>query len=107
MRAATILADIGPAATPAEAGENIILTTKLVAAELGNTPAITRESYIHPTLLEQYEEHGRTIEGLMPDDARRARNVRMEEPVELHPEEARPSTTSTSTQTSTRRRQTT
>lgn len=62
VRAATILADLGPAASPKEARRNVVLTTRLVGAELGNTPAIARAAYIHPAVLEQYEEHGRVID---------------------------------------------
>lgn len=85
VRAATILADIGPAQSARDAAKNVVLTTRLVAAELGNTPAITRESYIHPAVLVQYEEHGRTIQSLV---RREPREVHSEEPVEYYPEEA-------------------
>jgi DNA topoisomerase I len=84
VRAATILADIGPAADPEEARRNVILMTRLVAAELGNTATITREAYIHPAVIEQYEEHGRTIEHRI----RKPRDVHRDEPGELYPEEA-------------------
>jgi DNA topoisomerase I len=85
VRAATILADIGPAGTPREARRNTVMTARLVASELGNTPAIARRAYIHPAVLEEYEAHGRTIEPLM---RKRDREVRSEEPVEYYPEEA-------------------
>jgi DNA topoisomerase-1 len=62
VRAATILSDIGPAPTDKEAKSNVVLTCKLVAAELGNTPAICRKAYIHPAVLSQYELSGRTID---------------------------------------------
>ncbi|MHB1168395.1 MAG: DNA topoisomerase IB [Longimicrobiales bacterium] len=61
VRAATILADLGPARTETEAKRNIALACKLVAAELGNTPTICRKAYIHPAVLEQYAQ-GRTVE---------------------------------------------
>lgn len=54
VRAATILADIGPAPSERQARKNITLACKLVATELGNTPAICRSAYIHPTVLEHY-----------------------------------------------------
>jgi DNA topoisomerase-1 len=54
VRAATILADIGPAPSERQARKNIALACKLVATELGNTPAICRSAYIHPTVLEHY-----------------------------------------------------
>ena len=68
VRAATILADLGPAKSPREASKNVVLACKLVAQELGNTPAICRKAYIHPAVLEQYEQAGRTVE---PPSARR------------------------------------
>jgi DNA topoisomerase I len=85
VRAATILADIGPARTQREARRNTVLTARLVASELGNTPAIARKAYIHPAVLEEYEAHGNTIEPLM---RKKNRAVRAEEPVEYYPEEA-------------------
>lgn len=85
VRAATILADIGPASTQNEAHKNTIMTARLVASELGNTPAIARDAYIHPAVFERYEEDGLTIEPLM---RKNHRPVRSEEPVEYYPEEA-------------------
>jgi DNA topoisomerase I len=85
VRAATILSDIGPSSSEAEARRNVILMTRLVASELGNTPTITRDAYIHPRVLTEYEEHGRTIEEGTPAEPRRMGSV---EPAELYPEEA-------------------
>jgi DNA topoisomerase I len=85
VRAATILADLGPASSRAEARRNITLCCRLVAAELGNTPSICRASYIHPAVLSGYEEEGRTIEPLM---RKRRRPVSALEPVMYYPEEA-------------------
>jgi DNA topoisomerase I len=85
VRAATILADIGPARSQREARRNTVLTSRLVASELGNTPAIARRAYIHPAVMEEYEAHGHTIEPLM---RKKDRAVRREEPVEYYPEEA-------------------
>jgi DNA topoisomerase-1 len=84
-RAATILADIGPARSHAEARRNVVLTCKLVAAELGNTPAICRKAYIHPAVLEAYEQSGRTID--TPSRRRSQEPISSEEPVGLYPEE--------------------
>ncbi|HUG39816.1 MAG TPA: hypothetical protein VMM12_04990 [Longimicrobiales bacterium] len=85
VRAATILADLGPAKSEREAHENTVMTARLVASELGNTPAIAREAYIHPAVFDQYERHGRTIEPLM---RKVPRAVKSEEPVAYYPEEA-------------------
>lgn len=86
VRAATILADIGPAKSPTEAKRNVVLACKLVASELGNTPTIARKAYIHPAVLEEYEQSGRTVETL---SRRRAaqKKVPSEEPVGWYPEE--------------------
>jgi DNA topoisomerase I len=84
VRAATILADIGPAPTAREAERNVVLTCKLVATELGNTPAVCRSAYIHPVVLEAYVR-GKTIEPVM---RKAPRTVEAESPVSYYPEEA-------------------
>ena len=61
LHAAMILADLGPAATPREAKKNVITAVRLVAAELGNTPAVCRKAYVHPIVLGMYQDHGLTI----------------------------------------------
>lgn len=85
VRAATVLSDIGPARNPTEAKTNVVLCCKLVSLDLGNTPTICRQAYIHPTVLEQYERHGRTMEPLM---RRAPRPVEAQEPASYYPEEA-------------------
>ncbi|MFP4624632.1 MAG: DNA topoisomerase IB [Gemmatimonadota bacterium] len=85
VRAATILADLGPAASEREAHKNTVLTARLVASELGNTPAIARNAYIHPAVFERYEADGLTIAPLM---RKAPRPVETEEPVQYYPEEA-------------------
>ncbi len=83
VRAATILADLGPAGSESEARKTLALACKLVSTELGNTPAVCRSAYIHPAVLDCYLA-GRTIEPLM----RKAdRPVEAESP-EYYPEEA-------------------
>lgn len=83
-RAATILADIGPAPDAKEAAANVVMCCRLVASELGNTPAITRSSYIHPAVLEEYEREGRTMQKLMRSEPR---EIPAEEPVRYYAEE--------------------
>ena len=61
LRAATVLADIGPAPSAAQARKSVNTALRLVAAELGNTPAICRASYVHPIVLARYEDEGDTI----------------------------------------------
>ena len=84
VRAATILADIGPARTQSEAKRNVVLACKLVSLDLGNTPAIARKAYIHPAVLEQYQNAGRTMDNMR----RSARRVEAQEPLSYYPEEA-------------------
>ncbi len=89
VRAATILADLGPAKSATEAKRNVALACKLVATDLGNTPAICRKAYIHPAVLSEYELRGRTIDTIRPRPTRRkgAHAVTLEEPVGYYPEE--------------------
>jgi DNA topoisomerase I len=84
VRAATVLADLGPAASKREAEKNVVLACKLVASELGNTPAVCRSAYIHPLVIESYLK-GRTIE---PVTRKTPRPVEAETPVKFYPEEA-------------------
>lgn len=62
LRAATVLAELGPADTPTEARRNVATTMRLVASELGNTPTICRKSYVHPIVVARYLDEGETIE---------------------------------------------
>jgi len=84
VRAATILADIGPAASPREAKRNVVMMYQLVSSELGNTPAVCRNAYVHPVVPERYLK-GETIAPLMRSAARA---VEAEAPVSYYPEEA-------------------
>ena len=62
LRAATVLAELGPGKTKTEAKRNVATALRLVASELGNTPAICRKAYVHPALIAQYMRRGATIE---------------------------------------------
>lgn len=84
VRAATILADLGPAETKKEAEKNIVLVCKLVSTELGNTPSVCRTAYIHPLVLDRYLK-GQTIAGVMRSEPR---PVELEAPVSYYAEEA-------------------
>jgi DNA topoisomerase-1 len=61
LRLATVLDDLGPAEREREAKKNVVLAVRLVAAELGNTPAICRASYVHPIVIARYLDGGETI----------------------------------------------
>ncbi|MES2180084.1 MAG: DNA topoisomerase IB [Gemmatimonadota bacterium] len=61
LRAATVLAELGAAASDTEARRNVATAMRLVASELGNTPAICRKSYVHPLVIARYVDEGETI----------------------------------------------
>jgi DNA topoisomerase-1 len=61
LRAATVLSDLGPARNPAARNKNVVMAVRMVAAELGNTPAICRKSYVHPMIFTRYMKNGSTI----------------------------------------------
>lgn len=69
LRAATVLAELGPPASDREAKKNALTAVRLVAAELGNTPAICRASYVHPEVLQRYLEARETIRVRSPRNA--------------------------------------
>jgi DNA topoisomerase-1 len=66
LRAAMVLADIGPARSTTEGKRNVATVMRLVAAELGNTPTICRKSYVHPVIVEEYLKNGDTIASYLP-----------------------------------------
>ena len=61
LRAATVLAELGPGSTPTEAKRNVATMMRFVASELGNTPTICRKSYVHPLVVARYIDEGETI----------------------------------------------
>lgn len=68
LRAATVLAELGPPRSPADAKRNVALAMRLVSAELGNTPTVCRNSYVHPMVIARYLDDGETI--VLPARAR-------------------------------------
>jgi DNA topoisomerase IB len=54
VRAATLLARTAPAASKTAAKRAVAGVVKDVAADLGNTPAVARTSYIDPAVIEHY-----------------------------------------------------
>jgi DNA topoisomerase-1 len=72
LRAATVLAELGPSKSMTEAKRNINTVMRLVSAELGNTPTICRKSYVHPVVIERYLADGSTIFDHGSASARRA-----------------------------------
>jgi DNA topoisomerase-1 len=70
LMAAIALAEHGPAETQSDAKRTVAAVMRTVAEKLGNTPAVTRASYVSPAVVEQYFD-GRTLEQF------RARHLRV------------------------------
>ena len=82
LTAAIALAEHGVAETDAEAKRTIANVMRAVGEKLGNTPAVARNSYVSPAVVEQYLD-GRTIEDFRP---RKLRVVKARD-IGLDPEE--------------------
>jgi DNA topoisomerase-1 len=72
-----LLCDAGRADSEHEAKSMVVATIKVVAARLGNTPAVCRASYIHPLVISAYldgsledDEDVDEVDGLHPDEQR-------------------------------------
>lgn len=61
LRAATVLSEIGTGKNENARKREVTMTVRMVASELGNTPAILRKSYVHPVILSQYLKNGSRI----------------------------------------------
>ena len=64
LRAAVVLSEIGadgPTKSEYQRMKDAVMAVRLVAAELGNTPTICRQSYVHPIVIARYIEEGDTI----------------------------------------------
>ena len=72
LRAATVLAELDGdgSASPSERKKIVVTAMRLVSAELGNTPAICRASYVHPIVLARYLDEGETIAPLLAQKRR-------------------------------------
>lgn len=68
------LAEIGKAETEREVKSNIVRAMKHVAEKLGNTPAVCRSSYVHPTVISKYQA-GITLEDFRTRKARRISRI--------------------------------
>ena len=82
LLAAVAFAERGPVETQTEAKRVVAAVMRSVAERLGNTPAVTRASYVSPAVVDQYLD-GTTIEEFRP---RHLRVVRARD-VDLDPEE--------------------
>ncbi|HEU4563124.1 MAG TPA: hypothetical protein VFS05_00690 [Gemmatimonadaceae bacterium] len=61
LRFATVLAELGVPESETARKRTVALAVRLVAAELGNTPAICRKSYVHPIVIARFLDAGETI----------------------------------------------
>jgi DNA topoisomerase I len=66
---AIALAEAGPAKTESEAKRVVAAAMRRVSERLGNTPAVARESYVSPAVVEQYLE-GVTVKDFRPPHLR-------------------------------------
>jgi DNA topoisomerase-1 len=67
----------------AQAKRNVVRAVERVAEELGNTPAVSRSSYVHPSVINAY------LDGNVVREARRTADEALSEAIdELKPEEA-------------------
>lgn len=66
----------------AQAKKNVVQAIERVAEHLGNTPAVCRTSYVHPTVIDAY------LEGDVVRAARKAADHQLGKLSELEPEEA-------------------
>ena len=65
LLASVAFAERGPVETAAEQKRVVAAVMRQVAERLGNTPAVTRASYVSPAVVEQYLD-GRTVEDFRP-----------------------------------------
>jgi DNA topoisomerase-1 len=61
LACASALADAGDVTSERQAKRTVVGAVRAVATTLGNTPAISRKSYIHPIVIAQYLDHRATI----------------------------------------------
>lgn len=73
MHAARALHEMGPASTRREADRNIVRAVDMVAEKLGNTRAVCRKYYVHPSLIEAYLE-GRIVSLPSAETAKKSPN---------------------------------
>jgi DNA topoisomerase-1 len=77
MMAAVQLAEIGCCDDERTRKKNIVQAVKKVADELGNTPAVCRGSYIHPSILKYYEK-GITIDEFRAKTGRKIKRIQQD-----------------------------
>ena len=70
LTAAVALAEHGPPSSETDATRAIAAAMRRVGAELGNTPAVAKASYVSPAVVEQFRE-GRTLDHFRDRDERK------------------------------------
>jgi len=81
--AAWALSELEAFDSEAQAKKNVVRAVEAVAEQLGNTPAISRKSYVHPSVIDAY------LDGDVVRAARRRAEQRLSESLQdLEPEEA-------------------
>lgn len=78
LLAALALQESGPCATQSQARQQIARAIDAVAQRLGNTPAICRKCYVHPTVIESYLD-GTLLGGLAAPAEQADQGLRPEE----------------------------
>jgi DNA topoisomerase I len=78
LLAATELARRGSAVDQRESTRTLAAVMRTVGAELGNTPAVARDSYVSPLVVSAYQA-GRTIEDYRDTNGARPRNLTADE----------------------------
>jgi DNA topoisomerase-1 len=73
LLAALELAELGPVDDERERKRRLVKAVKVVAEQLGNTPAVCRSSYIHPKVIDAYC-NGTTVAEFEP---RRSRRIKL------------------------------
>ncbi|HEY0004637.1 MAG TPA: hypothetical protein VGB17_07470 [Pyrinomonadaceae bacterium] len=81
LRAAIELAEAGKPEDEKQAKKKLVLAVKRVAERLGNTPTVCRGCYIHPKVLEAYEQ-GTTLEEFRRRVERSVKRIQPEYEVE-------------------------
>jgi DNA topoisomerase-1 len=69
LMAAVELAEIGKPQSESEMKKNLVRAVKKVAEQLGNTPAVCRSSYIHPAVINTYQ-NGMILDEFSPRKSR-------------------------------------
>ena len=78
LACALALAKAGPAPSKRQAKKNVVAAIRSVAEILGNTPAISRKSYVHPLVIALYVDRGLTMAEYL-GRSRKAKGLSVEE----------------------------